>query len=310
MITIKILLLFYYTLRISFFFLRNTLFSFWILIELNLLLFLLVMFILEMKNQDFFHTGLYYFIFQSFGSVLFLLSMVIEKSIFQFYMEWVLILSLVIKIGLYPRSFWVFQIGSHIKIQTLYFLLVIQKIPLFFILFYCSSPFYICLTSFIFGSVILSYRAELRDLFVSSSLSSILLFYLIFSQSLKMFVLFVFLYSLILYIVFFNFDLNYFVSRNTNLPIFSVIILSFLRGLPPMRLFFFKFDIVEFLSFSFNSIELLLFWTLRFIGLFGYFKFFFNKFFFFDFLYLNNDFSFLKISSILCFFSLFFFFFI
>lgn len=293
----------FYLLRIFLFYGRNTLFSFWVLIELNLLFFLVIVYLFQGKDLEFFSFRLFYFLIQSLGSILFLLSILLQRMSFNFSFELILIFSLILKMGLYPGTFWVFQMGCFFNFRTIYYLLVFQKIPLFILLFTLSPLFLelVLIFSFIYGSLYLFFSTSLIDVFISSSIASTFWVFYLFSSRPNSFFIFLFFYSLILFLFFFLRSKSPEGICNSRIfnSLLLVLIFIFLCGLPPISLFFFKIELIYFLIFSYNLIGAFFIFSFRFVSLFGYLSFFFKNFFFLEFLYCNNDFSFKKISFLI-----------
>lgn len=293
----------FYILGIFLFYGSNTLFSFWILIELNLLFFLVVVYLFQGKDLEFFSYRLFYFLVQSLGSVLFLLSILLQRLDLDHSFDLVLVFSLILKIGLYPGTFWVFQMGCFFSFRTMYYLLVFQKIPLFILLFTLSPLFLeaVLILSFIYGSLYLFFSKSLRDVFIRSSIASTFWVFYLFLSRANSFFFFLFFYSLILFLILFirsKSPEGICNSKNFN-SLLSILTFIFLCGLPPMSLFFFKIELIHFLTFGWSVISLFFVFLFRFISLFGYLSFFFKNFFLLEFLYCNNDFSFKKISFLI-----------
>ena len=272
---------------------------FWMIMELNLVVFLSTIYfskkLLYEKRE--FVVGLYYFIFQSLGRILFLLSFRFKEH-FSWMRELFFFSSIFLKIGLFPFFFWVYNFGSYSSNLRIYFILTLQKLPIFLILFRNFSRFtlYGILFSFVFGSIIIFFRTSYVNVFISSSISSSLWVFLIFLDNLFLFFIFFLSYSLFLFLFFVYLDLgaSSLVSYSEFLMLIPVFI--FLSGLPPIRLFFFKVEVSWLIYYFFSSIEFFIFWILRFLALLGYLSFFFSRFFFNKFLYLKHDYGTLKIS--------------
>lgn len=272
---------------------------FWMLIEVNLIIFLMVIYYLRKFyfKEERFGVRIYYFILQSLGRLIFLLR-INSKDLGFLLGDWIFIFSIFLKIGLFPFFFWVYKLGECSGYIITFFILTFQKIPLFIILFFNfrNNILFLIFFSFIFGSFMIYFSFNYLFLFISSSISSSFWVYLIFLDNFYLFSIFFLIYTFSLFLFFFFLE-----SRNFSLLSYGeflllTVIFIFLVGLPPMRLFFFKFNISFFFGLGLGSLELLLFWFLRLVSLFGYTKFFFSYFVMNEILYLKNEFWISKIS--------------
>lgn len=261
---------------LRFFFCDRNYFTLWILIEFNLLTFLLILFFLEGKTlQRFFKLGLFYFLVQSIRSMIFLFYTVVSNFGYSFIREIFILLAITIKIGLFPTTFWTLQITPSISFLSLYFLLLFQKIPYLLLFFYfCPLVTEIFrLISLFVGRLFILLRIHLDWILVGSSVASTFWVFYLFSERLASFFWFFLSYGVILLTALFN---RIFWR---NLPIESRFyfwrlraLFMFLVGLPPFSLFFFKVDIRTFLYEGFKSLAFLFFWLFRLLGLTGYLK--------------------------------------
>lgn len=240
--------------------------------------------------------GIYYFILQSLGRLIFLFSINLKDHV-AFFGDIFFIFSLILKIGLFPFFFWVYKLGSCSKPLLTFFILTLQKIPIFIIIFsnFSMNLFYFFLFSFILGSLLIFFRKDYISMFISSSISSTFWVFLIFLDNLFLFLLFFLIYTFILFLFFYSFEpRNFFLNSYTELLLLTGIFI-FIVGLPPLSLFFFKLNLRFFFGRSLKIFEFLLFWIFSFTSLLGYTKFLHFNFFFNRNLYLKNDFQIWKI---------------
>lgn len=257
---------------------------FWVMIEINLISFCLIMLLekgtlLKMGSSNF---VLYYFVIQSSSSILFLrnFSFLDWGSIFN--IEHIFLVSIILKIGLFPLFFWVFTLRGRMGLIRLFILLTFQKIPLFPALFILNSfrLELILFFSFLRGSILLLFRKNFLFICISSSITYRLILYFFFVFSFKLFLGFFFLYRLFLRILL-RLLKN---GEPLNLSLLFWCFCFFL-GLPPIGLFFFKLVLSQELFHYFGSLEVISFWLFTFLGLVGYLKFFYSSFYRVDLLY-------------------------
>lgn len=270
-----------YTLGLTLFYTSRRIISLWIFIELNILLLLKVIYFYEESNYlKYYKMSLYYFLVQSMGSIYFLLASVLNDLNCGFPAENILLLVAIrIKIGLFPCSFWFFDLSSWSSPISFFFFLTLQKIPYFFLLFSISSGSeLLCLISFLIGSQYMFLRGRVVHLLVSSSITSSIFIYFFFLEGELCFFLFFTVYTLCLVPLLSRTDtfrglrvgkLNFF--------LLSSLLFLFLVGLPPLSFFFFKLDMINFLLSNSKDFIFILFFLLRIYPLGRYFKTFFKE---------------------------------
>lgn len=267
---------------------------FWIVIEINLISFIFLIFIIETKKKIFQEESIFlYFIIQSLGRFLFLLRIYLKEEIYIFY-DLFFLVSLTLKLGIFPLFFWIVDIGRSLGCIIFILILSVQKIPIFLIFFNIISRFTLLFlfSSLAFGGLIIFFSRNIYDVLIYSSIYSSFWVYLIYLQDLYFYLSFFFIYFISIFFLVSN---RVFSKEN----IFRVRFFIFICGLPPFSIFFFKFFIVyNAFQINLNSF-FLLFWTFRFISLIGYFKFFYSIFFLDKFLYLKDKFCFKKISFLI-----------
>lgn len=232
-----------YLMRVLMFLNMSSMVSFWITLEINILVFIyMIRRIFPDQESEGSMMCFRYLVSQSIGSIMFITGSILvrgqESFIFQIYM----IIGLLIKIGIFPFHRWVYNLCASIPIILVALLLTIQKIPVLLLLTYIKlevSYSIITLRS-IFGSLFLIYRENIRELIVSSSLYFTFWVWVIFQLRSIWFMVIYILYAIRTIIVLGA-------SENINKGIIEsseklniVISIIFLVGIPPIRMFFFK----------------------------------------------------------------------
>lgn len=288
----------FYFVSLFLFFNYNNPLIFWVLMEINLLSFSLI-FLLDKEfssKQDRLNYLVFYFLIQSRASILFLSNFFFRDWGSIFNADHIFLFSIILKIGLFPLFFWVFNISFRLSFIRFFFLFTTQKVPLFLGLFCSGSSllFLFLLISFFWGRITLLYRKNFIFLIISSSISYRFILFLFFRYSLSLFLRFFLLYRFFLALAI----IPFFKGLVSNEK-FLLLVYSFFMGLPPLSLFFFKFLFSSELVGSFGFSEMLIFWLLSLAGLVGYLKFFYRSFYEDFSLYTINEFRFKKISFIL-----------
>lgn len=271
------------------FFNSNSLLIFWLLTEVNLIIFLLIMHKLELTiSFSKFSLILFYFIVQSLGRMLLILRFCFSELEEVFYLT-VLVVRMVIKIGFWPLHTWLFIFVSNLSFVFFFLIIRFQKLPGILILFRTNFDIIVLIlvANTIYGCILLFRTINLFQALICSSLYSSLWFYLFFISSFYNFITFFFIYSLsILPICALK---NYHISLEKPLEFFLVLSsLIFLTGLPPYRMFFYKFNLIESFYCNISVFVWVFLWIFSFLALTGYFKnlyfIFFKRNFFYRFL--------------------------
>lgn len=219
-----------------------------------------------------FNQGLYYFIIQTLGSIILLISGLRWMSVRE-----IIILSIFFKLGLFPFQIWFFRLIPYLPFLPLFLILTFQKLPLF--LFLCNNAGFLTRLLFflnlIIGSIFLFFR---KDFVIILGRSSIYATFWMFSLYFCSF--FIFLVFLINYFFFFFILVKdgQFLKWNRKNFLIYFLALTFLIGYPPFRMFFFKLYGLFLLRLS--PLSLLFFvWIFTFIAVISYFYFFLNFFY-------------------------------
>nr|ATI24701.1 NADH dehydrogenase subunit 2 [Rhinocola aceris] len=189
-----------YTLSILFPLSSSSWLTLWMSLEMNMFIFILTMtYAPSMFTNE---TKIKYFLIQSFGSLLFLLSLTMNFSFFE---EWSLnmmlapTLALMLKMGSAPLHIWVPDIASKLPKFSLIMFLTTQKLPVLFLLF--SSTFtmipWIAIFNISLGALSGLSESSLIKLLVYSSVNNIGWMMMSMLDSYSMFLLFFLIYALI-----------------------------------------------------------------------------------------------------------------
>lgn len=284
---------FIYTVSLLLFFNRSRFLIMWLNIEINLLSFIYIIRGLLDRIEKY-NAIFYYFLIQSLGRILFLFS-----SFFKFGSYWFSDLfytfSLTLKLGIFPLYFWIINLGGSLKPMVLFLILSFQKIVIIIFLFSSNSYLLelVLAFSFIYGSFNLFFCNNLNSLLIMSSISSCVWIYFFYLNNFSFYLCYYLFYFIIL--------LGCYTEARNSLdssPEKLVSLFIFLRGFPPLLMFFLKFRASSFSYLNLDVRFCYLFLIFTFVGLFGYVNYFQKSFFLFNSVYLNNKKWFRKISKI------------
>lgn len=264
-----------YLLSVLIFLNFNSTFLFWFWLEVNILIFLVLLCRDKSYNNevDIFYQTLYYFIIQSLCSILLLMIFSNEG----FLIKNLAIFSLLcVKIRAIPFHAWSFKLCKYLSAKNIFFLLNIQKIPLIlFILCYrIELSLVLILINSLGGILLILYRKNFTDFLVSSSLCFLNWLIMIFVWSGLGFILFISKYLAFNAVILRIKKFCGYYDRNLFRRLKFITIVIFLIGLPPFRYFFFKIYIMKFLVNVGRVSMLILIWIFSFVCLISYFNFF------------------------------------
>lgn len=286
----------------------NSIFSFWLFIELNTVSFLVLILFKNLRiklegNKELINQSFFYFILQSCVSIVILLGLSL-KNYFFLEINSLVTLCVIFKLGIFPFYFWVIKLMKYLDWFGIFMLLGPQKLFLIILLFtnFNNLINYIFWFSLFFGSLIILNSFCLEELLLGSSIAGVLVIEFIYNSSVLIFFLFFSFYIFCIFHLIKIYKLDSSVRGRINF-LFSLFFLSS----PFFPFFILKFQLVKFLFDTFLVWEFALFWGGMFITFLGYLFFFFYNFFFIGKTYVSNY----KISGFLffSFFNFFFFFF-
>lgn len=259
----------------------NSTYVFWILMEVNTVLFLVYVGLINFNHpfrlsSDTINQLFYYFILQSCVSILILMSLNLRKNS-SFFLESSTFFDIcfLFKIGLFPFYFWVIKIIKYLDWFGTFLLLGPQKIYfLFFIFFNLSKFWYLVLWINLFlGPTIIISSFRIRELLLGSSIRRTIILFFLFNSSVIIFVLFIIVY---LFCVFLLLKNSHFDSIFSSILFFSVS-LVFLSS-PFFPFFLLKFQMFIFAYKMLDLFEFFWFWLGLFACFMGYLCFFFFNF--------------------------------
>lgn len=251
----------------------SSFFFFWLLIEINILIFLVFIARLGASSSEentFLRPCLYYFICQRVSSLVFIfLSIANHDEVYCFIIATVCIC---LKIGIFPFYFWRFYLRDFLDEITFYLFLTFQKIPLIMYLLYNQTEFVVMfiIPNLLLGVYLLLISFKINYLILRSSIYRISWIFIIWFSSLFLFMLFFLSYCAHVFYVAKIYIRN--LSKRFKINFIVIIFIMFLCGLPPFNFFFFKYYSIC-LFFMKNSIPIFfLIWLFSFAATLIYFK--------------------------------------
>lgn len=261
----------------------NSLFSYYLLLEINTILFLVILnssnFKLKFSFLDTYNQFFFYFIVQSFCSMI-----LIFCSIYNFFNLDIKIFSVAcifFKIGLFPFHNWLFKLGYFCDYLILYYLVTLQKIPLFFLLnldFNNFSFLFLCFNILI-GSVMIFFSFNINNLIISSSIYVTIILVLLLFYKFSYFLFFVLNYFIFIFFLLKERKILFLFNNSSKFSLILIISFLFVLGLPPLRFFFFKYNLVLFIINTCNCSFFLIFWFSGFLSFVSYLNYFFFNYF-------------------------------
>lgn len=229
-------------------------FIFWLIIEINLLLFIPILNNKKIINSNLIIT---YFIIQSFSSSLFFFSslnfLILQRVLFKSIIN----VSIIIKLALIPFHFWLTSLREIINFPSLFILLTIQKlIPLFVLTnFLIKFIIFFILISSLLGSLLALNSKTFKKILIFSSISHQgWVLRLIFVKS-NFWISYILIYSILIYKISFllkkinfNYIMDFFnLNKNYSNKISLIFIIISLGGIPPFLGFLIKLISIFFL---------------------------------------------------------------
>lgn len=218
----------------------------WFGFELNL--FRTIPLLLKENSHSAKNKILVYFIVQVVGSILFVWgSMIIGISLF-------CVLGVLLKLGVFPFFFWVSPLITDLKWFSIFVILVLKKIPGFFILRHTLDldsfwVFWCCFFTLVVSTIYLYNQVtSLKSLLAWSSINKRGLLVLLCSSSFLVFIVYFVVYRLLVSLIcfFFRFEKkegnylgSYFFSKQSLFYV-GLLVFFFFVGLPPFLVFIYK----------------------------------------------------------------------
>lgn len=228
----------------------NRIFSLWINIELNLIIFIIYMVINNNKLED---LPIKYFLLNSFRSIFFFL--IINFYLINKFIVFIYIINLImfLKLGIFPFHYWFINIIIKLNWMRCFFLSIWQKlIPLIiiYLLNLININFFFIILNIMIRLLISFREINLKKILGYSSINHLSWIIIGIIIRIKLFILYYFIYfiiNLILIYNFYKFDYNYLIDFNNYLKkyIFLIIFLILsLGGIPPFWGFYIKFILI------------------------------------------------------------------
>nr|YP_009471789.1 NADH dehydrogenase subunit 2 [Haemaphysalis japonica]AVI15571.1 NADH dehydrogenase subunit 2 [Haemaphysalis japonica] len=148
----------------------NHWFIYWIMMEMNMMMFIPIMKQNKLENCN---SMITYFIVQSFSSILFFMSSSMISMNYSYFMEILINISILIKLAMIPFHFWLISISEMLDYNSLLIILTIQKIIPLFILFKMKTEIslFISILSLVLSSVMIFNFKMLKKILIFSSIS-------------------------------------------------------------------------------------------------------------------------------------------
>nr|YP_010329414.1 NADH dehydrogenase subunit 2 [Haemaphysalis yeni]UNO53858.1 NADH dehydrogenase subunit 2 [Haemaphysalis yeni] len=148
----------------------NHWFIYWIMMEMNMMMFIPIMKYNKLENCN---SMITYFIIQSFSSILFFMSSSLLSINYSILMEILINTSVLIKLAMIPFHFWLTSISETLDYNSLLIILTLQKIIPLFILYKMKSDMslFISILSLILSSVMIFNLKLLKKILIFSSIS-------------------------------------------------------------------------------------------------------------------------------------------
>nr|UXX50250.1 NADH dehydrogenase subunit 2 [Haemaphysalis japonica] len=148
----------------------NHWFIYWIMMEMNMMMFIPIMKQNKLENCN---SMITYFIVQSFSSILFFMSSSMISMNYSYFMEILINISILIKLAMIPFHFWLISISEMLDYNSLLIILTIQKIIPLFILFSMKTEIslFISILSLVLSSVMIFNFKMLKKILIFSSIS-------------------------------------------------------------------------------------------------------------------------------------------
>ncbi|KAG9511432.1 NADH dehydrogenase subunit 2 (mitochondrion) [Fragariocoptes setiger] len=261
---------------------------YWVMIELNLILFLVL--VSSITINSFYYLGevsFSYFMVQVLGSLIFVSSYLLSVGVgdsFSFddslFMNLV-IFSLFLKMGLFPSHSWNYFFSSKISFNVLLIFITFQKIPIFLLINWVNGlmVFFLFLLSLFFGSFFIVFSFDLIYMLVSSSLMASFYFYFASIMMFNVFLflnLFYFFTMVVVFSLFYSYYSSFYHKHGSYMMLMVFMIFS---GLPPFYMFFLKFGLFHFMSLDMPLMVVFVFSFSSLVSLMGYLSFFYCSFF-------------------------------
>nr|WCD42281.1 NADH dehydrogenase subunit 2 [Haemaphysalis doenitzi] len=224
----------------------NNWFIFWIMMEMNMLMFIPILKMNKMENCN---SMISYFIIQSFSSILFFMgsSMMLINSFFM--NETLINISLMIKLAMIPFHSWLILISETLDYNSFMIILTIQKVIPLFILDKMKSmiTFFMSILSITCSSIMIFNLKLFKKVLIFSSISHMSWMIIVMFSSSNFWMLYMIIYFYMIFMIVkilkkMNINsINSLMKIKGNDKISIIISLLSLGGMPPFIGFIIKF---------------------------------------------------------------------
>nr|YP_010535376.1 NADH dehydrogenase subunit 2 [Amblyomma maculatum]UYB77937.1 NADH dehydrogenase subunit 2 [Amblyomma maculatum] len=243
----------------------NSWFIFWLMMELNLLMFMPLM---SNKKKNSSNSMISYFIIQSFSSSLFIMSALYMYMYNQISFQIIMIIAMLMKLAVIPFHFWLTSLSELIEFSSLCIILTLQKMIPLLILFNIQMNFIIMFIIFsaIFSSIFAINSKTIKKILIFSSISHQSWIMTLMIAKSNFWIIYMLVYSLIIFKItsileYWNVNtISKFLNQNKNFHTkLSIMMMMFsLGGMPPFMGFLIKLISILILIKNCNFILMLL----------------------------------------------------
>nr|UXD79095.1 NADH dehydrogenase subunit 2 [Haemaphysalis qinghaiensis] len=148
----------------------NHWFIYWIMMEMNMMMFIPIMKYNKLENCN---SMITYFITQSFSSILFFMSASMICMNYSYFMEILINISILIKLAMIPFHFWLISISEMLDYNSFLIILTFQKIIPLFILFKMKTEIYmfVSILSLMLSSIMIFNLKMFKKILIFTSIS-------------------------------------------------------------------------------------------------------------------------------------------
>lgn len=226
----------------------NHWFIYWIIIEINIIIFIPIIKYNKLENCNSIIT---YFITQSFSSILFFISASIICINYSYFIEILINISILIKLAIIPFHFWLISIREILDYNSFLIILTFQKIIPLFILFKIKTEIsiFVRILSLILRSIIIFNLKMFKKILIFRSISHLSWIIILIFISRNFWISYIIVYFLIINSILRFLKKNKIISLNglirnkfsINEKIRIIISIISLGGIPPFLGFVIKF---------------------------------------------------------------------
>nr|YP_011017328.1 NADH dehydrogenase subunit 2 [Amblyomma naponense]WQF68991.1 NADH dehydrogenase subunit 2 [Amblyomma naponense] len=224
-------------------------FIYWLMMEMNLLMFIPIMNTNKKNNSN---SMITYFVIQSFSSTLFFFSAMNSSIFYQTYIfNYFMMISIMIKLAMIPFHFWLSSMSEMIDYSSMFIILTLQKFIPLYILTNLNSKMLIIFASIsaLFGSMFAFNLKSFKKILIFSSISHQGWMTALIMIKSNFWISYLMMYSLLIYKISFfleksNYNLimnKFFMFHNNNkIKISLMSMMLSLGGMPPFFGFMIK----------------------------------------------------------------------